>query len=131
MPHARPYWDLRMRRIAALLLPLALFAACQSGGPRASLEPVRPRGIEGAWSSVGGPVAYRATFNNGRFASIETATNGLLASGTYTDLGPGQVNILYTSETTKQQVAANCNQVEPNRLSCATSSGNRFELSRA
>ncbi|MEX6508590.1 hypothetical protein [Jiella sp. M17.18] len=120
-----------MRRYAALLLPLTLFAACQSEGPRASIEPARPRGIEGRWSSVGGPVAYTATFENGRFASIESGTNGLLASGTYTSLGPGQVNILYTSKTRNEQVAANCNQVAPNRLSCATSNGSRFELSRA
>jgi len=119
-----------MRRLAALLLPLMFLAACQSGD-RAELQPAGPRGIEGEWASVGGPVAYTATFRNGRFASVERRTNGVLASGAYTDLGPGQVNILYTSTTRNQQVAANCNQTAPNRLSCATSDGSRFELARA
>ncbi len=106
-------------------------SACQSENPRAQLASAQPRGIDGRWSSVGGPIAYTATFQNGRFTSIEQATNGLLATGTYSRLGPGQINIVYTSTTRNQQVAANCNQVQPNILSCATSSGNRFDLSRA
>lgn len=120
-----------MRRLAVSLL-LATFAlsACQTE-QRAEVLPAQPQGIEGRWASIGGPVAYTATFQNGRFTSVERATNGLLASGNYTDLGPGQVNLLYTSTTRNQQVSANCNQVDVNRLSCATSSGNRFDLARA
>ena len=118
------------RLVGSLGLSLLALSACQSEDPRAQLAS-QPRGIEGRWSSVGGPVAYNAIFQNGRFTSVERATNGLLASGTYSDLGPGQINIVYTSTTRNQQVAANCNQVQPNLLSCATSSGNRFDLSRA
>lgn len=120
-----------MRRIAAsLCLAVLGLSACQMERS-AVIADAAPRGIDGRWSSVGGPVAYNATFQGGRFTSVESATNGLLASGTYTNLGPGQINIVYTSTTRNQQVSANCNQVEPNRLSCATSSGSRFDLSRA
>lgn len=120
-----------MRRIAApLFLGALALSACQADRISPVAQQVQPRGIEGRWASVGGPIAYTATFQGGRFTSVESATNGLLANGTYTSLGPGQVNILYTSTTRAQQVAANCNQVEANRLSCATSSGNRFDLSR-
>ncbi len=119
------------RLFVSLGLSLLALSACQSEMPRAQFDAAQPRGIDGRWSSVGGPVAYTATFQNGRFTSVEQATNGLLASGTYSNLGPGQINIVYTSTTRNQQVAANCNQVQPNILSCATSSGNRFDLSRA
>ncbi|MCQ0990064.1 hypothetical protein [Jiella marina] len=119
-----------MRRgaIALAVIATAGLAACQTGGRSAS---VQPQGIEGRWSSVGGPVAYTATFNNGRFASVEQGTGGVLASGTYSSLGPGQINILYTSRTTGAQQSANCNQVAPSRLACANSTGTRFEFVRA
>lgn len=119
------------RLVVSIGLSLLALSACQNENPRAQLASVQPRGIDGRWSSVGGPIAYTATFQNGRFTSVEQATNGLLATGTYSNIGPGQINIVYTSTTRNQQVAANCNQVQPNILSCATSSGSRFDLSRA
>ncbi len=118
----------RKTLIAVTISALAL-GACQSS-ERASV-PAQPRGVEGRWSAIGGPVAYTATFNAGRFASVEQGTGGVLATGTYSDLGPGQINILYTSRTTNQQQSANCNLVQPNRLACASSSGTRFEFARA
>ncbi|MBO0902877.1 hypothetical protein [Jiella sonneratiae] len=114
--------------VAVTLAALAL-GACQSS-ERAAVAP-KPRGIEGRWNALGGPVAYSATFNNGHFASVEQGTGGVLATGTYSNLGPGQINILYTSRTTNQQQSANCNLVQPDRLACAASSGTRFEFGRA
>ena len=119
------------RLVAGLGLALVALSACQSENRPMTVAAAQPRGIEGRWSSVGGPIAYNAIFQNGRFTSVERATNGLLASGSYSRIGPGQVSVVYTSTTRNQQVAANCNQVQPNLLSCATSSGNRFDLSRA
>ncbi|KQT54441.1 hypothetical protein ASG43_02240 [Aureimonas sp. Leaf454] len=118
-----------------LLLSLAALSlgACQTEGRRAdvaAVAPVAPRGIDGQWNSVGGPIAYNANFNGGRFSSVEANTGAVLAQGTYITLGPGQVSIDYTSKARGQRVAANCNQVEPNRLACASSNGNRFEFTR-
>ncbi|MCK5931517.1 MAG: hypothetical protein KAG89_05040 [Fulvimarina manganoxydans] len=121
-----------MRRsvlIASLALSSGL-AACVSE-PRQAALPPQPQGIEGRWASVGGPIAYTVSLQNGRFQSTETGTGGVLASGTYSNLGPGQINIVYRSTTNNNEVAANCNQVQTNRLACATSTGSRFELSRA
>lgn len=119
-----------MRRLLfTLCAPLFVLGGCQLG-PQQEVAVAEPQGIEGRWSSVGGPVAYTATFSNGNFSSRESGTNGLLGSGSYTNLGPGQINIVYTSTTRNEQVAVNCNQTAPSRLSCATSSGSRFELTR-
>lgn len=121
-----------MRRLAlsAALFSTVLVSACQLGGTE-SLPPQAPQGIDGRWSSVGGPVNYTASFKGGRFVSTEQGTGAVLAQGTYSDLGPGQISILYSPTTRDTQVAANCNQTAPNTLSCATSTGNRFELRRA
>ncbi|KQT85814.1 hypothetical protein [Aurantimonas sp. Leaf443] len=119
-----------MRRLAILLLPIAL-AACQTGSQIAQVQPAAPAGVEGRWASTAGPVAYNATFRNGQFQSVESKTSALLASGTYSQIAPGQITITYTSETTRQRVAANCNQVQPARLSCSSSNGSTFDLVRA
>ncbi|WAJ30545.1 hypothetical protein [Antarcticirhabdus aurantiaca] len=124
-----------MRRVLASLLLPVLFAGlsgCQTA-PQEEVAVVQPRpqGIDGRWTSIGGPVPYTATFQGGRFTTTENATSALLAEGSYTSLGPGQVTITYTSRRTNQRVAANCNQTGPNTLACATSANSRFELSRA
>ena len=117
--------------IAAMSAILAL-GACQSQGNRANLAPAptRPQGIEGSWASIGGPVAYTANFSGGNFTSREAGTGALLASGTYQSIGQGQVTIDYTSKLRGTRVAANCNQVQIDRLACASSNGSRFEFNR-
>ena len=101
------------RLVGSLGLSLLALSACQSEDPRAQLAS-QPRGVEGRWSSVGGPVAYNAIFQNGRFTSVERATNGLLASGTYSNLGPGQINIVYTLDDAKTSRSPQiANQVQP------------------
>ncbi|EAU40907.1 lipoprotein Omp10 [Fulvimarina pelagi HTCC2506] len=121
-----------MRRIAlsAALVSTLFVTACQLGGQE-DLGPRGPQGIEGLWNSVGGSVNYTASFNSGRFTSTEQGTGAVLAQGTYSNLGPGQISIVYSPTTRDTQVAANCNQTAVNTLSCATSSGNRFQLQRA
>ncbi|BDA83509.1 hypothetical protein Sa4125_10510 [Aureimonas sp. SA4125] len=124
-----------MRRapLIAVMSALVMLGACQSQGVRnASLAPapVRPQGIEGSWASVGGPVAYNANFSGGNFTSAEAGTGALLASGSYRSIGPGQVTIDYTSKLRGTRVAANCNQVDVDRLACASSNGSRFEFTR-
>ncbi|MBO0663612.1 hypothetical protein LQ948_13295 [Jiella sp. MQZ9-1] len=116
--------------ILAAMMALAL-TACQSDDDVRMAAAPRPVGVEGQWSAIGGPLAYTATFNNGRFASVETATGGVLATGTYRNLGPGQINILYTSRLKNTEQSANCNLVRANRLACAASNGTRFEFARS
>jgi len=122
-----------MRRLvssAALLSALLLLGACQTGDRVTSLPTnTRPQGVDGTWAAVGS-VAYNANFRGGRFTSTEAGTGAVLAEGTYTLLGPGQVTIDYTSKLRGTRVAANCNQVEVNRLACASSNGSRFEFTR-
>ncbi|MCE7028527.1 hypothetical protein [Jiella avicenniae] len=121
---------MRTRKTAVAITVVALALGACTTSERASVAP-KPQGVEGRWNAIGGPVAYAATFNNGRFASVEQGTGGVLATGTYSNLGPGQINILYTSRTTNQQQSANCNLVQANRLACASSTGTRFEFARA
>lgn len=123
-----------MRRIPllAVLASAALLGACQTDDRRVEIAPQdqRPQGFEGSWASSGGPVAYDANFRGGRFTSTEGGTGAILAEGTYRTIGPGQVTIDYTSRLRGTRVAANCNQVEIDRLACASSNGSRFEFTR-
>lgn len=124
-----------MHRIKSLVVfasVAALLSACQTEGRRADIASANrgPQGFEGSWASVGGPVAYTANFRAGRFTSTEAGTGALLAEGSYRTLGPGQVTIEYTSKLRGTKVAANCNQVEVDRLACASSNGTRFEFTR-
>ncbi|RYD30308.1 MAG: hypothetical protein EOP57_00175 [Sphingomonadales bacterium] len=116
----------------ALATAALLLVACQTADNRVTSLPTdtRPKGVDGSWASVGGSVAYDANFRAGRFTSTEAGTGAVLAEGTYKLLGPGQVTIDYTSKLRGTRVAANCNQVEVNRLACASSNGNRFEFTR-
>jgi hypothetical protein len=124
-----------MRRAALLLCSLTLtLAACQTERQAAlapSLPPQQqmPVGVEGDWRSVGGPVAYDARFQNGRFTSAESATNGLLAEGAYTNTGPGQIQINYRSIQRNQQLAANCNHAG-GQMTCTAADGSSFSLTR-
>ncbi|WP_152048058.1 hypothetical protein [Aureimonas psammosilenae] len=121
---------MRRAAIACLLALTAASAGCVSTEPQVAAAPVAPRGVEGSWSSVGGAVAYNANFSSGRFTSTEAGTGAILAEGTYQSLGPGQVTIQYTSRVRNTRIAANCNQVSPDRLACASSNGSRFEFTR-
>lgn len=118
--------------LAVLAAAATLLGACQTESRRAELVSAnpRPQGFEGSWASVGGPVAYDANFRGGRFTSTEGGTGAVLAEGTYRTIGPGQVTIQYTSRLRGTRVAANCNQVETDRLACASSNGTRFEFTR-
>jgi hypothetical protein len=118
------------RATAAILLAAALAGCSTAGSERVAVQPAAPRGIEGSWSSVGGAVAYSANFANGRYTATEGGTGAILAEGTYRSLGPGQITMEYTSRVRGTRIAANCNQVEPDRLACATSNGSRSELVR-
>jgi len=120
-----------MRRHPLLLGALAaLLAGCQSA-PNAGIASAPQRvGFEGSWRSVGGPVAYTATFAGGRFTSRETATGAVLAEGNYTNSGPAQTTIIYRSAARGEQTSVNCSQMAADRLACVNSAGARFELSR-
>lgn len=120
--------------LGAILAGAGILAGCVSpselgGGPRAEIAP-RTTGVDGNWSSVGGPVAYTASFQGGTFTSTETGTGAPLARGTYRNLGQGSITITSRSNTSGQESAVNCNQMSPNLMSCVTSGGTRFDLTR-
>ncbi|WP_279480924.1 hypothetical protein [Aureimonas sp. SK2] len=119
------------RALPLLAVGMAL-SACQTAAPPPRLAEAAPRatGLEGDWSSVGGPVAYTATFASGRFTSREAATGAILAEGNYTKLSPSQASIIYTSRSRNQQMSVNCNQMAANRLACVNADGSRFEFTR-
>lgn len=122
----------RAASLSVLLFTGLALGACLSPaeqGGRASIAPAQT-GVEGQWGSVGGPVAYTATFQGGSFTSTENQTGAALARGSYRDLGQGSVSINFRSVTSGQETAVNCNQLSANRLACVNSGGTRFELAR-
>ena len=98
---------MRTRKTAVAATFIAMLLGACTTSERASVAP-QPQGVEGRGNALGGPVAYSATFNNGRFASVEQGTGGVLATGTYSQLGPGQINILYTSKPTLRAICISC-----------------------
>lgn len=123
----------RAMQFSALLLVAGVLGACVSPGEmqggRAEIAP-RPAGVEGNWSAVGGPVAYTASFQGGTFNSTESGTGASLARGTYRTLGQGRITISSRSTTSGQESSVNCNQMSASLMSCVTSGGNRFDLTR-
>lgn len=113
--------------VAALAV---LVTGCQSAPTARIAAAPRPAGFEGKWHSVGGPVAYTATFASGRFTSRESATGAILAEGNYTKTGPAETSIIYRSAARGEQTSVNCAQMAADRLACVNSAGARFELSR-
>jgi hypothetical protein len=120
-----------LSRALPLLAAALALSACQTAAPPPQVA-VAPRatGLEGQWSSIGGPVAYTATFASGRFTSREAATGAVLAEGNYTKTGASQASIIYTSRSRNQQMSVNCNQMSADRLACVNADGSRFEFSR-
>ncbi|WP_062016850.1 hypothetical protein [Aureimonas sp. AU4] len=116
--------------IFALSALALLLAGCQSAPTARVAVAPKPAGFEGSWRSVGGPVAYTATFAGGRFTSRESATGAVLAEGNYTKTGTAQAAIIYRSAARGEQTSVNCNQMSADRLACVNSAGARFELSR-
>ncbi|MBB3952168.1 hypothetical protein [Aureimonas jatrophae] len=115
----------------ALSALAVLLTGCQSAPTARIATAPTPAGFEGNWRSVGGPVAYTATFAGGRFTSRESATGAVLAEGNYTKTGPAQTSIIYRSAARGEQTSVNCNQMAADRLACVNSAGARFELSRS
>jgi hypothetical protein len=118
--------------LTALALSALTLAGCMSpmgGADRADIAP-RQTGVEGRWAAVGGPVAYTASFSGGSFSSVEDGTGAPLATGSYRNVGPGQITIASRSNTSGQESAINCSQMSADRMSCVTSGGNRFDLTR-
>jgi hypothetical protein len=120
---------MKVRTSLALLLAGASLSACIDNGPRPAPVAIRsaPNTVEGTWADPNGIIS---TFQAGSFSTRTTDTNQLLASGTYTNLSPGLVEINMTSLVRKTQSKVNCALVNPNQLNCTSDSGSQFSLTR-
>jgi len=117
---------LRSTRLAALLGAL-LVGACQTydTGP-VSLPVSTP--MDGVWASTDG--VFIASFGRGNFTSRFTATNEVLAQGTYTVAG-STVTMQWISVATQQRRSASCTINSPDSVACNQDGGGRFELRRS
>lgn len=117
-----------MRKIvtAFSLVALAALASCVSNTrplPRVEQTPT----VEGKWVDPNGIVS---TFQAGTFTTRTTDTNQLLASGTYSNVGPRLVEINMTSLLRNTQSRVNCALATDNQLNCTSESGSQFSLAR-
>jgi hypothetical protein len=114
----------------ALVLAALAVAGCQSfdmGGGQAPPPQAIPTAMDGNWASTDG--VFVASFERGGFVSRFTATNEMLAKGTYTVTGTN-VSMNWISVATKQQRAAACTFMSADTVACNQQGGGKFELRR-
>jgi len=115
------------------LLAAVLFAGgCQTGGfyqaaPTPAPVPAASP-LEGVWASTDG--VFVANFSQGRFTSRFTATNEILAQGTYSMTG-SVISMQWISAATKQQRSATCNFASAEAVNCNQDGGGHFTLKRS
>jgi hypothetical protein len=113
----------------ALVLAAVFLGGCQTGYYQTSTPmPVATTPMDGVWASTDG--VFVASFGRGSFTSRFTATNEILAQGTYSVAGPS-VSMQWISVATQQQKAANCSFVAADTVTCNQGDGGRFELKRS
>jgi hypothetical protein len=114
----------------ALVLAALSVGACQSfdrGGEQPPPQAVATA-MDGNWASTDG--VFVASFERGGFVSRFTATNEMLAKGTYTVAGT-DVTMDWISVATKQQRAAACTIMSADVVACNQQGGGKFELRRS
>ena len=114
----------------AFALAALSVGACQSfdmGGQQPP-PPVISTAMDGNWASTDG--VFVASFERGGFVSRFTATNEMLAKGTYTVNGT-TVDMNWISVATKQQRAAACTIMSADVVACNQQGGGKFELRRS
>ena len=119
--------NFRSLRGAALLAAL-LAGGCQTGyyGSPAPVPASTP--MDGQWASTDG--VFVANFERGRFTSRFTATNEILAQGSYT-VGGNIVSMQWMSVATQQRRSAVCTFNADGNVTCNQDGGGHFELTRS
>jgi hypothetical protein len=84
--------------------------------------------MDGTWASTDG--VFVASFDRGEFVSRFTATNEMLAKGTYSVTG-SVIAMNWISVATKQQRAAQCSFQSADVVACNQQGGGKFELRRS
>jgi hypothetical protein len=114
----------------ALVLAGLAVGGCQSfdmgGGPPPPQAVATA--MDGNWASTDG--VFVASFERGGFVSRFTATNEMLAKGTYTVAGTN-VTMDWISVKTRQQRAAACTIMSADVVACNQQGGGKFELRRS
>ena len=111
----------------ALLLGVLFVGACQTYGPQPAMLPATTP-MDGVWASTDG--VFVATFDRGSFTSRFTATNEILAQGSYTVAGD-TVTMQWISVATQQRRSANCTMAASESVTCNQDGGGHFELRRS
>lgn len=114
--------------VRSALVAIVLFTGgCetyQAAGP----PPIAATPMDGTWASTDG--VFVATFGQGKFTSRFTATNEILAQGTYTVAG-STITMDWISVATQQRRAAACSFMASDTVSCNQAGGGKFELRRS
>jgi hypothetical protein len=117
-----------LRSARGALVTAALFlGACQTGFYQSPAPAPVMTPMDGVWSSTDG--VFVATFERGGFTSRFTATNEILAQGSYTVAG-NMVTLAWMSVATQQRRSANCTINTPDSVTCNQDGGGHFELAR-
>jgi hypothetical protein len=126
---------MKFKTCLALIAAAGALSACTNFGGSsrpvpavATRNPVAPTSIEGNWADPNN--GFISTFQAGTFTTRTTDSNQVLASGSYSSVSPGLVEINMTSLLRKTQSKVNCAMVNPYQLNCTSDSGTQFSLAR-
>ncbi len=113
-----------LRLARGALLTAALFVgACQTGFYQSPAPPPVMTAMDGVWTSTDG--VFVAHFDRGGFTSRFTATNEILAQGSYSVAGD-IVSMQWMSVATQQRRSATCTINTPDSVTCNQDGGGHF-----
>jgi hypothetical protein len=111
------------RSMRGTIVLAVLFAgACQTYQAVPASTP-----MDGVWASTDG--VFVASFDRGSFTSRFTATNEILAQGSYS-VAASTVSMQWISVATQQRRSANCTFTAADVVACSQDGGGSFELRR-
>jgi len=105
-----------------------LLTGCLGGGSSGGQVRAAPSGVEGAWIDAQG--TGLSTLSGGSFQTVATDTGQKLSEGSYVMSGENQVQISGTSLIRQTPISFNCMMVSMNQLTCTSSAGQQFVLTR-
>jgi hypothetical protein len=118
--------EMSRKRLAALVLPAILLAACQSDTSQTGFTATP---VDGEWVGTQGGVV--ATFQGGNFTSRLAETNEIVAQGTYTMTSGTEIRMEWQSPGTGQELSATCILAGASALHCKQPQGGDLILQRA
>lgn len=121
---------MKIKSLVAVAAASLALSSCYSSPPRQlpAVQALPADPVEGGWVDTNGLIS---NFAAGRVQTITTdGSNKVMASGTYTTLPNGIIQISLYSNIRQTTTRADCALVSQTQLNCTSESGAQFSLAR-